>query len=455
MNLLCRSVGVVSSISLICPSGIRPMGRIAVLAPLSEDFRDVLIEGGRAIGLVPVLVDETLDRTIAIGPKVDGIKSDLYVWGNGWCGGISVDPISNCNFGPISSLPFGPYVGACLAAAEIYKAARMRLTDFVGNRHAFYSLWSHQAAEQPIIDGPVSAEVELDATLVGVGAVGCAFLHTLWSSPDIHGRLTLVDNDEKGLEVTNLNRYALFGQGSVKRQKASEAARLLLGAELDLTPIDAGIETFTIQTTHVVSAVDTNRARHAIQMRYPGQLFSASTFNLRAEVLKCGPPGIGSCLRCHNPPEKVIPDDVLRARLRDGSAEDRAHWAAAANLTTEDVGEWISKPQCGQLGERLLPLLREADTPIQFAVGFVSVMAGTMLAAEFVKDHLPGVSVLSSTTQRASFQFFTPTARTNRASAYARDPKCPMCDPTTVQGQIWKDRYDRSISAHSGIKQCP
>jgi len=46
------------------------------------------------------------------------------------------------------------------------------------------------------------------------------------------------------------------------------------------------------------SPLDTNRARQALQGHYSPLILSASTFDLRAEVLRAGPPGLGACLRC-------------------------------------------------------------------------------------------------------------------------------------------------------------
>jgi len=51
----------------------------------------------------------------------------------------------------------------------------------------------------------------------------------------------------------------------------------------------------------LLSAVDTNESRQALQERYVPLAFSASTLNLRAEILRCGPPEIGACLSCFNP----------------------------------------------------------------------------------------------------------------------------------------------------------
>ena len=49
----------------------------------------------------------------------------------------------------------------------------------------------------------------------------------------------------------------------------------------------------------------------------------------------------------------------------------------------------------------------------------------------------------SEAIQRATFQFHVPVAPTNRASAYARDRQCPMCDPNTTACSIWARRYEQ------------
>jgi len=89
----------------------------------------------------------------------------------------------------------------------------------------------------------------------------------------------------------------------------------------------------------------------------------------------------------------------------------------------------------------MLPLLRGVQATA-FAVGFTSVMAGTLLAGELLKDYLSDAGPLDSSAQRALFQFFRPLAHTNRAAVYARDPKCPACVPTQTPCKIWKNRYE-------------
>jgi molybdopterin/thiamine biosynthesis adenylyltransferase len=445
VNLLGRFQGVVHRLSVRCPAGVKLCGRVVPLATRDVDLATALIDGGNAIGVVPIEKDLQLERTIAIGTGPFATAADLFVLGDGWCGGISVTPESFDTLDLHSSLPFGPYVAACIAAAEVFKAARMRPGHFISPTSAFYSCWNHVASDAPISGGPSDVEVVLDASLVGIGAVGSSVVHAIWASPNIAGSMVLIDNDPKGLETTNLNRYPLFGTASVGQQKATAAARVASDAKVRWIPHDAAIESFDLVTLRVVSAVDRNSARAAIQFKYPARLFSGSTLDLRAEVLRCGPPGVGACLRCFNEPEKIAPDDVLRSKLKGANESEIAELARTAEITIDQATEWIATGRCGIAGDRLLPLLRRDDGEDAFAVAFVSVMAGTMLASELVKDHLADAAPLSESQPRVTFQFFSPLARSNQASAFRRDPNCPMCDPNSAACRIWAKRY-QSVS---------
>jgi hypothetical protein len=108
----------------------------------------------------------------------------------------------------------------------------------------------------------------------------------------------------------------------------------------------------------LISAVDTNLARKALQGRYPPMILSGSTLDLRAEVLRAGPPGVGACLRCYNPPEALHGDDDLRARARAGGHETALALAAEAGVTKADVQQWLDRGDCGEVGARLLESLR-------------------------------------------------------------------------------------------------
>lgn len=444
LNLLARLDGVVHRVGICCPPGVALCGRVVPLAPRNQDLATALAAGGNSIGVVPVNPDARLERTISVGMTRPAGPVDLYALGGGWCGGIDIAPDSLEQIDLKSALPIGPYLAACLAAGEVFKGARVRPDTCIFPRSAYYSAWDHLASSSPLPGGCSGVEIGLDATLVGVGAVGSSAMHTLWACTGVSGDTAVVDNDPKGLEASNLNRYALFGQESVGRAKATEAARIASDAEMRWIPHDSAIESFRLTSSRVASAVDRNSARAAIQFQYPARVFSASTLDLRAELLRCGPPGVGACLRCFNEPEKIAPDAELRERLKAAPETELLHLAASVGLTLNEAKEWVETGRCGLAGERLLGLMRGETGGGTFAVGFVSVMAGTLLAAELIKDQLGVAAPLSESQQRATFQFFSPLARSNRASSYLRDPRCPMCGLETPACRIWSERY-RSV----------
>ena len=121
-------------------------------------------------------------------------------------------------------------------------------------------------------------------------------------------------------------------------------------------------------------------------------------------------------------------------------------------LSDEELGACIIRGECGRASERLLPTLRgDMKLPPEFAISFVSGLAGVLLAAEFLKDHFAQDTVLDSERVRAVFQFATPLARTNRAAPYPPDASCPLCGPRANELALdkWRER------AQAISPQCP
>jgi hypothetical protein len=463
INLLARAVGVVHVVRVVGPAGVQLAGRVVPLAPHDLGLVDALCSGGQAIGAVPVhlaAVPAAGDTVLVIGTgdpvpgqdqyvSVDGhadadSKARMrYVAGNSWWGGVSDRPFPELER-PVD-LPFGPYVAAALAAAEVY--LDVRLPDHVARAIGTYGwdCWRQTLTTQPDATAPTDLSgLDLTGTaLAGVGAVGTTWVHALWATPGLTGDVTLADADEKGVTTTNLNRCPLFGRTSLNKAKAQEAARIANDCAITWHPHHGRLEALDGTPTMLISAVDTNRARYALQQRYPPRILSASTRDLRAEVLRAGPPGAGACLRCYNPPEPFVGDDALRAQARaDGPGAVR-NLAVEASVAEADVQRWLDRGDCDEVGTRLLTTLRrnEPEPPARFAVGFTSVMAGVLLATETIKtllDHpmTPG----SSDPNNATIQFLNPTAPVNNATRLAPDPRCPACTPTNPATTIWQRR---------------
>jgi hypothetical protein len=99
-----------------------------------------------------------------------------------------------------------------------------------------------------------------------------------------------------------------------------------------------------------------------------------------------------------------------------------------------------------ETGDRLVEELRTDDDSIPaFAVGFVSVLSGTLLAAELLKTTSRNRAPLNESRNRAVFQFQNPSATTNRAHFYSRDARCSACSDQNVGAQVWRRRHEQFL----------
>ena len=454
VNLLARAVGIVTIVRVTCPPLVPVAGRVIPLASRDLPLREALVAGGQAIGAVPVeaaghpQAGDTVIITCGTHPDAAQWPGARYAAGHGWWGGVSSQPLLVGD--PASNLPFGPYVAASLAAAEVYLRARLPASAYGAAAQAVgWDCWTQALTPSPAPGAPATIpDLDMSGTaLAGAGAVGTVWIHAIWATPGVRGSVLIADADKAGVTNSNLNRCPLFGAASLGEPKAAEAARICHDATVTWDPRKARFEDLGTTPGILVSAVDTNRAREALQDRYPPRILSASTRDLRAETLRAGPPGQGACLRCYNPPEPLPADDDLRAQVRAGGAQAIRALAEQAGVSEAAVRRWLDQPGCDEVGDRLLATLRSdaPEPPPRFAAGFTSVMAGTMLAAETIKlllgqpvsPHIPGAN-------NVTFQFLKPAAISNAARILARDPSCPACPPTGAATQRWQQRYEQA-----------
>ncbi len=453
VNLLARAVGIVTVVRVACPDLVPLTGRVVPLASRDLPLRDALVAGGQAIGAVPV---EAADHpqagdTVIItgGAHLDASQwpAARYATGRGWWGAVSSRPMAVD--GPASSLPFGPYAAGSLAAAEVFLRARLPAGTYGSAATVGWDCWAQALTLNPGPGAP-AALTDLDMSgiaLAGAGAVGTVWMHAIWATPGVRGDVLVADADKAGVTNSNLNRCPIFGIASLDQPKAAEAARICHDATVTWDPRKARFEDLGMTPRILISAVDTNRAREALQSRYPPRILSASTRDLRAETLRAGPPGQGACLRCYNPPEPLPGDDDLRAHVRAGGEQAVRALAGQADVSETHVRRWLDQPGCDEVGDRVLATLRcdAPEPPTRFAAGFTSVMAGTMLAAETVKLILgQPVSPHISGGNNVTFQFLKPAAASNEARILARDPHCPACLPASAAAQRWRQRYEET-----------
>ncbi len=458
VNLLARAAGIVTVVRVACPHPVPLTGRVVPLADQELAVQDALVTGGQAIGAVPVQAadrpkpGDTVIITGGAHPHAAQWPGARYVTGHGWWGAVSGHPLAAC--GPASDLPFGPYTAASLAAAEVYLRARLPGGAYDPSGTVGWDCWAQALAPHPAPGAPAAlADLDMSGTaLAGAGAVGTVWMHAIWATPGVRGDVMIADADKEGITRSNLNRCPLFGTASLNEPKAAEAARICGDATITWDPHHARFEELRTTPGILVSAVDTNRAREALQGRYPPRILSASTRDLRSETLRAGPPGQGACLRCYNPPEPLPADDDLRAQVRAGGEQAVRALVEQASVGEAQVRRWLARPGCDEVGDRLLATLRRdlPEPPPRFAAGFTSVMAGTMLAAETVKLLLSQPLAQGTTgASNVTFQFLKPAAASNAARVLARDPDCPACPPASPATRLWLERYERASERDS------
>lgn len=374
----------------------------------------------------------------------------LHITASGWTGAVTPDAGDVPQL-EIGDNPFGSYVAACLAAGQVFMLARVR-----DHRLAPVSLnaWTltqetDRAAEAARID-PGEPAVALDHVLAGVGAVGTALLLTLWAYVNASGTIRAADADELGVDVTNLNRCVPFSWADLGRPKAEVAAVRLSGRHgLIIEPIVGRAEHLVDARTHLVSAVDTPEAREALQDKYSASAVQASTSGLRLEMLRVDPVASTACLRCFNPPRSTTSDASIRASVAHMDEATIAAHAAAVGTSPDQVREWGRAGGCGQIGDALLGRLRPSDGgAAQFSVGFMSVLAGILLAAQVVKDaarrsgrigNPPENIPLVGPDARFVTNLLDPSNAPAGVRRYGRDSECPAC--RGVRAEIWARRW--------------
>lgn len=354
---------------------------------------------------------------------------------------------------PDSPLPYGPYAAACLAAGHVFLRSRASVAPVLVSQG--YSLRTLGAAEEYMDeDGEWVPPRSLDIVLGGCGAVGSTWLHALWASPGLTGQVTIADSDPEGVTLTNLNRCPLFARADIGLPKAQAAEARTKGMALKVTPRHERLEVVGVGTGLTLSAVDTNAARQAIQALYPARLLQGATNELRAEVLRCDPTSTAACIRCFCPPEADVSDTDRRRDFLQLPRAEQEREAAEAGISIEEASTWAVTGQCGYAGERLVEHLRASDRgPEAFAVGFVSVMAGTMLAAQTVREAAGLQDPFDGLRCRAKVTFMDPTAMTNQVSAYGRDPACPSCVHGSVRHTIWRKRYEQAVGPRASLQR--
>jgi hypothetical protein len=338
---------------------------------------------------------------------------------------------------------------ACYAAAAmVYRATGSALPSTVPDPLIL------RFADLGVELDALSEPIELGhAYLAGAGAIGNGLL---WAARylDLRGRLEIVDDDH--VTSGNLNRQIWFQTDDIAKPKAARLAKLTQPyfASLELVPRQCRLQDLPERSdkpwlSRLIVAVDSRRARRELQNEFPGEVFDASTTDIREVVIHHHKqPTAHACLSCIYEPDEaefsrehhiaehlgVTVEEVRSERISTASAAVIA--ARFPTLSTADIAgvayDSLFKTLCstGQLG-----MLTDKRILAPFA--FVSVLAGALLAVELVR-YLGGPSSAAETNYWRASPWHSPLAR--RRILRARQPHCGFCADrikSIVNRQLW------------------
>jgi hypothetical protein len=377
------------------------------------------------------------DIILHVEPRfTKGTDRDYAIWGDGWrCAAAAVLDVP----AGAGHVAVGPMLAATLGAAEAFQ----RITDWQGEgrmpREPLYlSAWDGKVASDwtALSDGPPITELAIEPFyLCGAGAVGQALVATLAYFPSRAGHAVILDGDP--LDGTNLNRYCLSHRASPPG-KADACKAVLENASFKVDALPHYWEKYqglplprtkspALNTSEavfkyrlIVSCVDKNGARHALQNFWPRLILGGSTSGLTAKLSSydCA---TGECLKCSNPLPVYPTIEEEGQALRKMAEADRD--AVLGRLPPEKVAAvraYLADPGCGHAAEQSLNELGEIRRR-EFSVGFVSVASGIFLTVALIQSALGVGNLVQGEANHFSFSFLS---RKSGRDFFAREASC-------------------------------
>jgi molybdopterin/thiamine biosynthesis adenylyltransferase len=410
-NLLSRQFKLIRGVTFDVPGNAVLLPRVAAFgaaAMLKETGMNCVRRvAGKHVAIREFPAGEGPAIEISIGRPAEAPRAPvrLVVHADGWRLFLGHEfPLDEL---PSSDSTLGPYLAACFAAGEVFKRLRGLKEGkgrMIGQGNELYlSLWTgHSAASwgQLDPDPPVGRTDLPPFYFAGAGAVAQAAALAIGGLPAVSGHATVVDPEN--LDLSNDNRYALATLDDDGRGKAALLADFLCSRGFTVFPRQDPWQEYVTRRNRpanrsdldelerqfryrlVLSCVDDNSARHAIQNLWPEMIIGGSTYGLTAKAITYDMASNELCLKCFNP---VAERNVRVAeRLEEAQAmtpEARAKFFLDLGVDPAKAEEYLRDPGCGKLSEQDLNRFA-ADGPMM-SVGFVSVAAGVLLAAQLLR----------------------------------------------------------------------
>lgn len=301
----------------------------------------------------------------------------------------------------------------------------------------------------------LSRPVELDhAYLAGAGAIGNGLL---WAARylDVRGQLDIVDDDQ--VNSGNLNRQIWFDSADIGLLKAERLAAHAAPSfpRLRLVPRVHRLQGLPERSEgpwlrRLIVAVDSRRARRALQNEFPKEVFDASTTDIREVVVHHHiQPNATACLSCIYEPdeEEVSREQHIADHLGVPVGEVRTERIApaAAHIIAGRFPTLVASALVGVAYDTLFKRLcseGELRSPVGKRIlapfAFVSVLAGVLLALEIVRHLGSGSRSREGENYWRISPWHPPLAR--RRIVRPKQPGCAFCGVpvlSAINEKLW------------------
>ncbi len=345
------------------------------------------------------------DIVVGVGapPSLEGERRSFFTF-NGWLAGLEQD-VGNDQPGICGAL-----FAACYGAAQCFLHAATAVgADYWPIEPFRISLLTYDFTGT---NAPMPKRIDFrEAHLVGVGAVGSAFVYALAHLPGCVGVLHLIDND--AVDDPNLERYILMRKRDVTRNKTDVAEDALRRGGPRGASHPVSMPAFQAEHGYnqdlLISPVDSELGRRKLAAGLPRAVLNAATGGTNATVSRHGFADGKACLYCLYLPQidEVTTEKRLATDMQVPLEEVEALIAANEGVSEDfvrrvekNLGFDAGKFQ-GWVGRHIQSFYQRAvcgeakvNTPsgtIVSPLPFISAAAGVLLAAEFVKMHVPEI----------------------------------------------------------------
>jgi hypothetical protein len=352
--------------------------------------------------------------------------------------------------------PIGLLLGACYAVGAILRKAFKDLLPFPSPEILKINLVELLGDDLPLLYEVATFD---EAYLAGAGAIGNGFIYGL-SQFQVRGVLHVADDDL--VSDGNLQRCVFFTEGDIDLRKAErlcDTMRVILPG-IEAVPHNVRLQDVPGRKSgawleRLIVAVDSPRARRNLQSEIPGEVYDASTTGISEVVLHFNrQPTDLACMSCvyYESPEEhahekhvatalgVAVEDVKCARISESAAAticgrypqlDRSSLVGLAYDT-------MFKQLCST-GQLTTPEGRQVLAPF----AFVAVLAGALLAVEFVRRLHNGSADLFNLWHVSPWT--NPVLRCRKV--LGTNPECEFCGNQTlvrVAREMWQEAQERN-----------